>query len=85
MILVYQMLNVRESTTIHVITVTKQHVGDRSCDMALPKHVTDTSNVLARHVTNIRIVIAKHVSNIIILLANHALSSITCVMHQTPK
>ena len=79
------MLNVRGSTTIHVITVTKQHVGDRSCDMAFAKHVTDTNNVLAKHVTNIRIVIAKHVSNIRISLASHVLTSITCVMHQIPK
>ena len=57
------MLNVRESTTMHVSTVTKQHVGDRSCDMAFAKHVMDTSNVLAKHATN----------------ANHVLSSITCV------
>jgi len=85
MISVYPMLNVRESSTIHVNTETKQHVGDRSCDMAFTKHVTDTSNVLAKHEINIRIVIAKHVSNIRISLANHALSSITCVMHQTPK
>ena len=77
MILVYQMLNVRGSTTIHVSIMTKQHVGDRSCDTTFTKHVTDTSNVLAKHVTNIRIVIEKHVSNIRISLAKHFLSSIT--------
>ena len=55
MILVYKMLNVRKSTTIHVSTATKQHVSDRSCDMAFTKHETNTSNVLAKHVTNIRI------------------------------
>ena len=48
------MLNVRGSTIIHVSTVTKQHVGDRSCDMASAKHATDTSNLLAKHVTNTR-------------------------------
>jgi len=79
MILVYQMLNVRGSTTIHVSIMTKQHVGDRSYDMAFAKHVTDASNVLAKHVTNIRIVIAKHVSNIRLSLANHVLYSIACV------
>ena len=79
MILVYQMLNVKGSTTIHVSTVTKQYVGDRSCDMTFAKHVSDTSNILTKHATNIRIIIVKHVSNIRISLANHVLSSITCV------
>ena len=51
MILVHQMLNVRGSTTIHVGTVTKQHVGDKSCEMAFVKHVMDTSNVLTKYVT----------------------------------
>ena len=58
------MSNVRGKTTIHVSTVIKQHVGDRSCDMAFTKHVTDASNVLAKHVTNIRIVIVKHETTI---------------------
>jgi len=55
MILVYQILNVRGSTTIHVSSVIKEHEGDRSCDMTFAKHVINTSNVLVKHVTNIRI------------------------------
>ena len=43
------MSDVRGSTVIYVSTVTKQHVGDRSCDMAFAKHITDTSNILANH------------------------------------
>jgi len=64
MTLVYQMLNVRKSTTIHVSAVIEQHMGDRSCDMTFTKHVTDISNILVKHVTNIRIVIVKHETTI---------------------
>jgi len=60
MLLVYHMSNIWGSTTMHVSIVIKQHVDDRSCDMAFTKHVTDASNVLAKHVTNIRIVIVMH-------------------------
>ena len=60
MILVYLMLNVRRSTTIHVSIVIKQHMGVRSCDMEFAKHVTNTSNVLVIHVTNIIGVLAQH-------------------------
>ena len=72
------MLNVKRSTAIHVSTMTKQHVGDSSCDMAFAKPITDTSNILIKHVTNIRIVIAKHVSNIRISLAHHVLQYNMC-------